>query len=216
MDATSRISNVSGHPSGAGAARDFVAVDDSGEFSYHRSELDLMTAFEYVAEAACIFDRSGNAYRLMLDPNRHLVLGPPLGPVEFHWLRQTWLDAQNAHPESHRLRRYFPLTANEVVSDLFESLSLEHGPEPAGGSWSLEINNIASHPPNLEAIDRRLAHQHRLEEAQVTDPFGHIYRPVLHHKHRHLPAPAGVILYLEIPARTKLPASLPLSPKTAS
>lgn len=109
MNTTSRIRDTSGPPAGAGAARDFVAVDDSGEFSYHQSEQNLMAAFEYVGEAACILDRSGKAYRLGLDTNRHLMLGPARGAVEFHWLRQAWLDAQNAHPEVHRLRRFFPL-----------------------------------------------------------------------------------------------------------
>jgi hypothetical protein len=212
MNTTSRIQDVPGRPSSAVAARDFVAVDESGAFSYHRSEQDLMTAFEYVAEAACIFDRRGIAYRLALDPNRQLVLGASLGPVEFHWLRQAWLDAQNAHPESHRLRRFFPLTTTEVVSDLFETLTLEHGPEPAEGSWSLEIDGMASHPANLEDLDRRLAHENRLEHARVKDPFGHIYRPARHRKHWHLPTAARVILYIEIPARAPLTESVPLPP----
>lgn len=199
MNTTSRIRDTSGPPAGAGAARDFVAVDDSGEFSYHQSEQNLMAAFEYVGEAACILDRSGKAYRLGLDTNRHLMLGPARGAVEFHWLRQAWLDAQNAHPEVHRLRRFFPLTKEEVVSDLFETLTLEHGPEPTEGTWSLEINGFASHPASLEDIDRRLLHQDRLEHVHVKDPFGHIYRPLRHRRHWYLPAIAGFNLYIEIP-----------------
>jgi hypothetical protein len=198
MNTTPPIEDTSGLPSGA--ARDFVAVDDSGEFSYHRSERDLMAVFEYVAEAACIIDRNGSAYRLALDPNRHLILGPSLGPVEFHWLRQTWLDAQNAHPESHRLRRFFPLTDEEVVSDLFETLTLEHGPEPAKGSWSLDVNGTASRPTDLADLDHRLLHQERLEHVHVRDPFGHVYRPLRHRRHWYLPARAGFNLYIEIPA----------------
>ncbi len=184
----------------AGAARDFIVVDDSGDFSYHRSEQDLMTAFEYIGEAACIIDRSGSAYRLALDPNRHLVLGPSLGPVEFHWLRQAWLDAQNVHPEGHRLRRFFPITREEVMSGLFETLTLEHGPEPAGGSWSLDINGVASHPSNLEDIDRLLAHQDLTKHVRVKDPFGHTYRPLRRRRHWYLRASAGSNLYIEIPA----------------
>lgn len=189
-----------GFPVRAGDSRDFVAVDDSGDFSYHRSERVLMTAFEYVGEAACIIDRGGGAYRLALDKNRHLMLGPSHGPVEFHWLRQAWLDAQNAHPEEHRLRRFFPITTEEVVTDLFETLSLEHGPAPAGGTWALEINGIASHPTSLEDIDRLLAHQDHRGHVQVTDPFGHNYRPLRHRRHWYLPAVAGFNLYIEIPA----------------
>jgi hypothetical protein len=189
-----------GLPSRAGDARDFIAVDDSGDFSYHRSEQDLVAAFEYVGEAACIIDRSGRAYRLALDPNRHLILGRSLGPVEFHWLRQAWLDAQNGHPEGHRLRRFFPLAREEVVSDLFETLSLEHGPAPVEGLWSLEINGIASHPTNLEDVDRTLEHEDLTKEVRVKDPFGHTYRPLRHRRHWYLPARAGSNLYIEIPA----------------
>jgi hypothetical protein len=199
MNITSRIPDTSGRPAEAAAGRDFVAVDDSGEFSYHRSEQELIAAFEYVGEAACIIDRSGCAYRLALDPQRHLMLGPSLGPAEFHWLRQAWLDAQNAHPESHRLRRFFPITKEEVVSDVFEILNLEHRAEGAGGTWALEVNGIESHPANLEDVDHRLAHQDRLEHVRVRDPFGHIYRPLRHRRHWYLPTAAGFNLYVEIP-----------------
>ncbi|CAH0194129.1 hypothetical protein SRABI26_01751 [Arthrobacter sp. Bi26] len=200
MHTTSRrIQDTSGLPAGAGPTRDFVAVDDSGEFSYHRSEQDFMGAFEYIEEAACIIDRSGSAYRLALDPNRHLILGRSHGPVEFQWLRHAWMDAQSAHPEGHRLRRFYPATRYEVVSDLFETLALESGTAPAAGAWSLDIDGFASRPSNIEEIDRLLARQDRLEHARVKDPFGHIYRPARHRKHRYLPA-AGSILYVEIPA----------------
>ncbi len=91
MNAMSRrMQDPAGLPAGSGASREFVAIDDSGQFSYHRSEQDLLAAFEYVGEAACIIDRSGSAFRLALDSNRHLILGPALGPVEFHWLRHAW------------------------------------------------------------------------------------------------------------------------------
>jgi hypothetical protein len=180
--------------------RDFIAVDDSGDFSYHRSERDLLTTFEYVAEAACIFDRSGCTYRLALDPNHRLILAPPLGPVEFHWLRQAWLDAQNAHPEAHRLRRFFPLNREEVLAALFETLTLEHGQEPIEGAWSLEINGIASHPTTLEDVDRQLAHQNLSKHVLVKDPFGHTYRPLRHRRHWYLPGTVGSNLYIEIPA----------------
>ncbi len=201
MNTTSRpTQDTPGHPARAGIARDFVAVDDSGDFSYHRSEQDLLTAFEYVGEAACIIDRSGCAYRLALDPNRHLILGPSRGQVEFHWLRHAWLEAQNAHPEGHRLRRFYPAARDEVVSDLFETLALERGTAPVEGAWSLDIDGLASHPSGMADIDRRLGHQDLLEHAHVTDPFGHLYRPARHRRHWYLPAAAGLILYIEIPA----------------
>ena len=195
-----RIPDPSGLPAGAGDARDFVAVDDSGDFSYHLSEEELMAAFEYVGEATCIVDRNGSAYRLVLDSSRHMVLGPALGPVEFHWLRHAWLDAQSAHPDEHRLRRFYPVTRDEVVTALFEILALEGGRERAEGAWSLDIDGAASRPTNLEEIDRRLARQKPLEHIRVKDPFGHIYRPARHRNHWYLPAPAGSILYIEVPA----------------
>ncbi|MEQ4519695.1 hypothetical protein ABLI39_10075 [Pseudarthrobacter sp. B907] len=191
---------ISGPPDPVGEPRDFIAVDDGGDFSFHRSEQDLLAAFEYVGEAVCVVDRNGSAYRLALAPDRHLVLEPSLGPVEFHWLRQAWLDAQNAHPESHRLRRFFPITLEQVLSAVFETVTLEHGPEAAAGSWSLEMNGIASHPSSLEDIDRLLAHQDLTRHVRVQDPFGHVYRPVRHRKHWYLPEFAGFNLYVEIPA----------------
>ncbi len=201
MNTKSRLMReASGLATGAGTARDFVAVDDSGDFSYHRSVQDLLAAFEYVGEAVCIIDRSGRAYRLVLDANRRMVLGPVLGPVEFHWLRHAWLDAQRTHPEGHRLRRFYPVTMDEVVTALFEILALERGREPAAGAWSLDIDGVASLPPSLEEIDRRLAHEKPLEHVHVKDPFGHIYRPARHHRRWYLPAAAGSILYIEIPA----------------
>ena len=75
-------------PRPSDAGKDFVVVEDSGDFSYYRSREALLADFEYVGEAPCIMDRSAVTYRLELDENRHLRMGPPLGSVEFHWLRQ--------------------------------------------------------------------------------------------------------------------------------
>lgn len=195
-----RIRDASGRPGTAGPNRDFVAVDDGGDFSYHGSEKELMAAFEYVDEAACIIDRNGIAYRLVLDPDRHMVLGPALGTVEFHWLRHAWLDAQSAHPDEHRLRRFYPLTGDEVVSDLFQTLALERGRGPAEGAWSLDIDGVGSSVPGIEEIDRRLARRKPLGHVKVKDPFGHVYRPARRRSHWYLPAAAGAILYIEVPA----------------
>ena len=43
---------------------------------------------------------TSSAYRLALDPNRHLILGPSHGPVEFHWLRHAWMDARSTGQRS--------------------------------------------------------------------------------------------------------------------
>ena len=82
MDTTPRPRpDTSVNRGNAGDPRDFIAVNDTDDFSYHPSEHDLTTAFEYVGEAACIIDRAGTQYRLALDTNRHILLGPALGPV---------------------------------------------------------------------------------------------------------------------------------------
>ena len=86
-------------PRPSDAGKDFVVVEDSGEFSYYRSREALLADFEYVGEAPCIMDRSATTYRLELDENRHLRMGPPLGSVEFHWLRQALAEARDVHPE---------------------------------------------------------------------------------------------------------------------
>ena len=200
METTPRPTpRVPGVPAPAGGARDFVAVDDSGAFSYHESEPVLIAAFEYVGEASCIIDRAGNSYDLALDPNRHLILGPAHGPAEFHWLRHALADAQKVHTEEHRLRRFYPDTPDELLSDLFETLTLEHGTEPATGLWSLDIDGNTIRRHTLQDVDRRLLRQEQLENVRVRDPFGHVYRPVRHRKHWYLPASAGVILYIEVP-----------------
>lgn len=186
-----------GVPAPAGGARDFVSVDDSGAFSYHDSEPALIAAFEYVGEAACILDRAGNSYDLALDPNRHVILGPAHGPAEFHWLRQALVDAREVHSEDHRLRRFYPETPDKLLSDLFETLALEHG--TATGPWTLDIDGLTTGGHTLQDVDRRLSGQGQLGNVHVRDPFGHVYRPVRHRKHWYLPAAAGVILYIEVP-----------------
>ena len=82
------------------------------------------------------------------------------------------------------------------MSDLFETLALEHG--TATGLWDLDIDGITTRGHTLQDLDRRLSGQARLENVHATDPFGHVYRPVRHRKHWYLPASAGVILYIEV------------------
>jgi hypothetical protein len=201
MNATSRLRPyISDGPAAPGRVRDFVAVDDSGDFSYHRSEQDLLAAFEYVGEARSIVDRGGTDYGLALDPNRHLVLGPALGPAEFHWLRQAWQAAQRVHVGEHRLRRFYAGSRDELLRDLFEILVLEHGSDPATGSWAVEIEGVRTRRYNLQEVDRVLSRMGRLARVHVQDPFGRTYRPVRHRKHWYLPVAAGFILYIEIPA----------------
>jgi hypothetical protein len=202
MDAISRPpSGTSGGPVPAEDARDFVSVDDSGAFSYHRSQQDLVAAFEYVAEAACIIDRSGNSYDLAMDPDRHLILGPEHGPVEFHWLRQALTDAWEVHPEEHPLRRLYPSTLNELVSGLFETLQLEQGYSLAADAWTFDVGDVTVRRSTLKDVDRRLAREDELDSIRVRDPLGHTYRPVRHRKHWYLPAGSGFLVYEERPQR---------------
>lgn len=103
--------------------------------------------------------------------------------------------------EEHRLRRFYPETPDTLLSDLFETLALEHGTEPATEPWTLDIDGITTRQHTLQDVDRHLSRQDLLENVRVRDPFGHIYRPVRHRKHRYLPSAAGVILYVEVPPR---------------
>lgn len=187
-------------PRPSGASGDFVVVEDSGEFSYYRSGDDLLADFEYVGEAPCIFDRGATTYRLELDENRHLRMGPPLGSVEFHWLRQALAEARDVHPEEHRLQRVDPAGLAGLVTGLFETLQLERGTDAELGLWSLDIDGLATRRNALADVDRLLAGNNRLDTVLVTDPFGHQYRPVWHPKHRHL-GHAGFLSYVEVPIR---------------
>ena len=189
-------------PLPSGASGDFVVVEDSGEFSYYRSPEALLADFEYVGEAPCIIDRGATTYRLELDKNRHLRLGPPLGSVEFHWLRQALAAAREVHPESHRLQRVDPGGLAGLVAGLFETLQLERGTGVELGLWSLDIDGLATRRNALADVDRLLAGNNRLDTVLVTDPFGHQYCPVWHPKHRHL-GHAGYFSYVEVPARRR-------------
>ncbi|MFF2243644.1 hypothetical protein ACFVTM_05630 [Arthrobacter sp. NPDC058130] len=191
-------------PRPATAVGDYVVVEDSGEFSYYRSREDLLADFEYVGEAPCIIDRGATSYRLELDEHRHLRLGPPLGSVELHWLRQALADAREVHPEGHRLQRADTAGLAGLVAGLFETLQLERGTDAELGLWSLDIDGLATRRNLLADVDRLLAGNSRLETVRVTDPFGHQYRPVWHPKHRHL-GHAGFLSYVEIPVRRRPP-----------
>ncbi|SDP59418.1 hypothetical protein SAMN04487914_11917 [Arthrobacter sp. ok909] len=192
-------------PGPSGAAGDFVVVEDSGEFDYYRSREDLLADFEYVGEASCIIDRNATSYRLELDQNRHLKMGPPLGRVEFHWLRQALADAREVHPEKHRLQRADAAGLTELVAGLFETLQLERGTDAELGLWGLEIDGLSTRRNELADVDRLLAGNEQLDTVRVMDPFGHLYRPVWHPKHRHM-GHAGFLSYVEIPARRGTPA----------
>ena len=196
MDAT----DATAPPRPSGAGGDFVVVEDSGEFSYYRSREALLADFEYVGEARCIIDRSATTFRLELDEHRHLRMGPPLGSVEFHWLRQALADARDVHPEGHRLQRADTAGLAGLVAGLFETLQLERGTDAELGLWSLDMDGLATRRNALADVDRLLAGNRRLDTVLVTDPFGHQYRPVWHSKHRHL-GHAGFLSYVEVPVQ---------------
>ncbi len=103
-----------------------------------------------------------------------------------------------------------PETPDNLLSDLFETLALEHGAEPVDGLWTLDIDGPTTRRHALQEVDRSLSGQDQLENVRVRDTFGHVYRPVRHRKHWYLPAAAGFILYVEIP-----PQGGTLRPRTA-
>ncbi|GAB2723749.1 hypothetical protein ACX801_16760 [Arthrobacter bambusae] len=181
--------------------KDYVVVDDIGEFTYYPSKTAMLEDLEYVEEAACILDRAGNDCRLALDKDRNLSLGPSFGPVEFSWLRQAWMNNRHRNLQAHRLQRFFPATREALVPELFETLTLERPRSANGTPWVLEVGGEETHPATLRDIDGLLAGLDHLEQATVRDPFGHEYRPVRHQTHRHLAPGAGSIYYVEIHPR---------------
>ena len=184
------------------AERDYISVDDGGDFGYHPTVAALLRDYEYIGEAVCIADRAGNAYRLRLDDTRQLYLGPSHGLVDFSWLRQAALRAEHKNLRDHPLRRFYPATKEALLTGLFETLSLEQGGEPK--PWTVVVDGVESHPAGLRDLDRQLAGRDRLDGVTVRDPFGHVYRAARVPAHRRH-APAGSICYIEIQPRANRP-----------
>jgi|GEM_PF-893990 len=178
-------------------AGDFIAVNDTGGFSYHRTEQDLIEAFEYIGEATCIIDRAGIQYRLVLGPNRRPMLGQGLGPIDHHWLQEAWPKALKTSGSTYRLRRFRTGNPKEMLSDLFETLSIAHG-EKAAEPWILIIDGSETPTKDLAQIDRLLTEQRQLRNVTVKDPFGHSYRPVRHPRHWFQPFTPAFIYYVEV------------------
>lgn len=189
--------------------KDFVVVDDIGDFTYYPSESAMLEDLEYVDEAACVLDRDGNDCRLVLDRNRNLSLGPSFGPVEFSWLRRAWMNNQHRNLTAHRLQRFYPVSREALLSEMFETLSLERADqEDDGTAWVLDVGDTETHPNTLHDVDVLLAGADHLERATVRDPFGHLYRPVRHGTRRFLAPGSGWIYYVEISARDRRPRHL--------
>lgn len=192
---TARGSTVPGTP-----PKDYVVVDEVGDFTYYPSESAMLGDLEYVEQAACVLDRDGNNRRLTLDGDRNLVLGPSFGPAESNWLRAAWMNNQHRNLHAHRLQRFHPVSREALLAELFETLSLERASKANGTSWTLDVGGEETHPATLRDVDGLLAGLDHLEEATVRDPFGHEYRPVRHRTHPFLAPAAGFIYYVEIPS----------------
>lgn len=109
------------------------------------------------------------------------------------------MDAREVHTEDHRLRRFYPETPEQLLSDLFETLAREHGTDT--GLWSRDLDGVTTRGHTLQDVDHCLAGKNQLTNVHVRDPFGHVYRTVRHRKHWYLPVAAGVITYIEVPPR---------------
>ncbi len=181
-----------GTPASGGGA--YVSIDETGEFAYHPSEAALLAGFEYVEEAACILDRAGIQHRLVLDRNRKLRLGQGLGEVDLEWLMRAWTDALKTHPSAHRLRRFLPARAG-LLAGLFETLALEQGAPAPGNPWQVMADGRTEDLPALPEVDHRTAALRQHGDLRVTDPQGHVYRPVWTHP-RLVP---GKPIYVELP-----------------
>jgi hypothetical protein len=188
----------------AGGPKDYVVVDDIGEFTYYPSEAAMLEDLEYVDEAACVLDREGNDCRLTFDKDGNLCIGPSFGPVEFNWLRQAWMNTQHRNLHAHRLQRFYSENREALLAGLFETLSLERASKATGTPWILKVGREETHPATLRDVDRLLSGLNDLEKAMVQDPYGHEYRPVRHGTHRFLGPGAGFIYYVEVPHRLPL------------
>jgi hypothetical protein len=182
---------------------DYVVVDEVGDFSYYPSEAAMLDNLEYVDEAACILDRAGNDYRLTMDKDRHLRLGPSLGTVEFNWLRQAWTNNQQRNMQTHPLQRFYPTTLEALLAGLFEMLYLEHADRTTNAPWILEVDGEVTHPVSLQEVTSLLTRVDHLERVTVHDPFGHDYQPIRHAGHRFFFPTAGSVYYVEVPGRFK-------------
>ncbi|MDP9907742.1 hypothetical protein [Arthrobacter bambusae] len=182
---------------------DYVVVDDVGDFSYYPSEAAMLDNLEYVDEAACILDRAGNDYRLTMDKDRHLRLGPSLGTVEFNWLRQAWTTNQRRNMQTHPLQRFSPETLEALLAGLFEMLYLEQSGRTTDTPWVLEVDGEVTHPATLQEVNGLLTREDHLERVTVHDPFGHDYQPIRHAGHRFSFPTGRSIYYVEVPGRFK-------------
>lgn len=179
---------------------DYVVVDEGGDFSYYASETAMLEDLEYVDEAACIVDRSGNTFRLALDAVGNLHLGRSFGPVEEHWLRQTWTSAQHRNLREHPLQRLYAVSREALLRGLFETLTLERGNTRASIPWAVDVGAETVHPSTLKEVDDLLKDVDSLQGINVQDPYGHFYRPVRHSVHSPFPFGTGFILYVEVPS----------------
>lgn len=183
------------------AADDFVSLDESGEFCYHPTAQALLSSFDSPVEAVCIVDRAGVAYGLHNGGSGPLSLGRPMGRVDFHWLRQTWLRTQQLRPQSYPLHRLPPASSVSLLRGMFEALQLEAHPCRYPLPWTVASADQVSYPLDLSTVGELLAGVDDLEQVSVQDPFGHRYTPVRHQRHRFLAPGAGFICYVECPQR---------------
>lgn len=150
---------------------DFVAIDDGGEFGYYPGASELLAGFEYPDQALAVLDRTGKLYRLVLGPDRALMMSGAHGRVDRAWLQQQWARAQRSFPLQHRVRRFHAGSLPALLAELFETLPLE------------------SHPDRFSAG----------AGGDVRDPFGHSYK-VVRPGRRH-PPKAPTLWYVEVERR---------------
>ncbi|WP_423182805.1 hypothetical protein [Arthrobacter sp. NyZ413] len=211
------FTNTAKHDDGLPGSRsrygDFVAVDDNGDFTYYPSEAAVLDDFEYVAEAASIFDRAGNDYRLTLEDGRTLRIGAPLGRVEFTWLREAWMNDRHRETRHHRLLRFYPKVLEPLVAGIFETLCLELAGEDTQAiqqtqvPWTVETNGHVSHLKTLTDVDGLVGSLGEPRKATVRDPFGHLYRPAPRPRRLLRRHGGRAIYYVEIEQQPQGPAA---------
>lgn len=105
--------------------RDFVAIEDGGEFGYYPGVAELLAGCEYPDQAVAVLDRAGSLYRLVLGPDRALMMSGVPGRVERAWLQGQWARAQRSCPLQHKVRRFHAGSLPALLAELFETLFLE-------------------------------------------------------------------------------------------
>ena len=189
-----------GYPTPADDMKDFIAVDDSGKFSFHRSEQDLIQAFEYADEARCIIDRKGSTFRLILDAET------PFASVH-RWVLSIFAGfarfggtPSGSMCRSIRCCATTPSIGKSSWPGCSKSSNWKTGPARHPARGRLVLDGTETHPTNLGDIDRRSRTAARSTASLCRILSGTRTCRSGTSNTVSCPCPQGSICYVEIPA----------------